>query len=106
MTTLAEAVTTVRLALPGGIVPATYLGDIGTNFHLLGFERDMLEKDLQGPNCRFPWTERSKASLTEANGKPRKVNCIKLAMYCSVHNLYWLRSENQDCPECSQENEQ
>lgn len=68
---------------------------------LINFSRPLEEKDLQGPASRFHWTEQSKASLTD-NGKPRLVNCNRLAAYCPIHKTCWFGGEFTTCPKCEE----
>jgi hypothetical protein len=96
-----SAVITYPLIRPDGQIDAKYLGQVGQNFVILNFDRPITEADLQGSGSRFPWTEHSKVPLTDRDGKPRSINCNRLARVCHEHNVAWLDSDYQACPKCS-----
>jgi hypothetical protein len=91
----------VTLILPTGQVQADRLQELGQQI-MIGFDRPMVAADLQGKESKFPWTETSKTSLTDASGAPKLVHSFKLARYCFEHRICWLDSDYPGCPQCSE----
>jgi hypothetical protein len=89
----------VTLVRPTGSIQADFLQDLG-NHLLIGFDRPMVSADLQGPDSRFPWTKQSGATLNDLQGHKKIVHCSKIVRYCREHQICWLDSDYQACPQC------